>query len=86
MQRRAATSKSAADDRLHNPFSPVSGKCVYWRERLDEEERWDWRTKPGDMRVRCTCFIDGYVWDATGDTVAADCPRRDHCRYYIKMY
>jgi hypothetical protein len=74
------------EDRRYNPFTPVRGKCTYWRERVDEDERWDSRVKREDRKVFCSCFVEGYVWAATIDTVEADCPRRDHCRYYVKTY
>lgn len=72
------------DDRAYNPFAPVRGKCVYWREQIDDDELWDARIKLEDRSVRCSCFIEGYIWDATVASIELDCPRRDHCRYYIK--
>jgi hypothetical protein len=54
-------------------FSPVKGKCFYWREQLSD-----------DWGVRCTCFVEGDFWEFTVDTVPGDCPRRLHCRYYTK--
>jgi hypothetical protein len=65
-------------------FSPIRGKCNYWRENANEEDRWDTRVKADDKRVECTCFVEGMVWQTTASTVPSDCPERLHCRYYIK--
>jgi hypothetical protein len=64
----------------------IRGKCQYWRERMDEYDRWDPDIKPADKRVTCACFIEGKLWRATVSTLPGDCPDRDHCRYHILMY
>ena len=74
---------SDVEDRQYDPFAPVRGKCVYWREQLTEEDLWDLRIKPEDRGVRCSCFVEGYIWSTTVGSVEIDCPRADHCRYYI---
>jgi hypothetical protein len=67
-------------------FSPVRGKCHFWREQLDADDVYNTRVKKGDRRVRCSCFIEGRGWTYTIDTLAVDCPDRYHCRYYIHNY
>lgn len=72
------------EERTFNLFVPVRGKCTYWREQLNGEERWDTRIKSADRRVECTCFVEGDIWTVTVGTVPSDCPKRHHCRYYVK--
>ena len=65
-------------------YAPVRGKCMYWRERDNEDDRWDTSVKPDDKRVECSCFVEGMIWSVTTSTVPPDCPDRRHCRYYVK--
>jgi len=65
-------------------FSPIKGKCTYWRETLVEDDRFDSRVKKADKRVLCNCFVEGNTWPATVSTIPRDCPETYHCRYYIK--
>lgn len=65
-------------------FAPVKGKCLYWREALNDEERWSSRLKPDEKHVDCTCFVEGDVWRFVVPEVPADCPNKRACRYYIK--
>jgi hypothetical protein len=65
-------------------YSPIRGKCNYWRERPHEDDRWDMTVKAPDKRIECSCFVEGKVWYATASTIPPDCPERFHCRYYIK--
>lgn len=65
-------------------FSPIKRKCTYWRERPNEEDRFDSRVKKPDQRIECSCFIEGRMWPATASTIPSDCPERYRCRYYIK--
>jgi len=67
-----------------NGFVPIKGKCLYWREHLEEEDRYDSRLKKDDWRVQGTCFVDGDTWDFTASTIPPDCPLRRKCRYYIR--
>jgi hypothetical protein len=69
-----------------DPYSPVRGKCVWWREIPDVEDRFDINVKPADKRVECSCFIEGYQWTFTTAEVPAECPRDRQCRYYVKGY
>ena len=64
----------------------IRGKCQYWRERMDEYDRWDRDVRPADKRVTCSCFVEGRLWAVTVETPPADCPERDRCRYHIPMY
>jgi len=65
-------------------YAPIRGKCTYWRERANDDDRWESRIKRGDKRVTCSCFVEGTQWSVTESTVPSDCPERLHCRYYIK--
>lgn len=64
-------------------FSPIRGKCFYWREQLNVDDVYDTRVKKDERRVECSCFVEGDRWTYTASTVPADCPQRLHCRYYI---
>ena len=64
----------------------IRGKCLYWRERMDEYDRWDLDVKPRDKRVLCSCFVEGKLWQVTVATLPGDCPDSEHCRYHIPMY
>jgi hypothetical protein len=71
-------------EKAFNPFVPVRGKCVYWREKLNDEDRWDTRIKREDRHVECTCFVEGHVWTVTATTTPPDCPNATRCRYYVR--
>ncbi|MDP2402125.1 MAG: hypothetical protein Q8M66_09105 [Actinomycetota bacterium] len=65
-------------------FTPIKGKCTWWRETADAEERHNLRIKPEDVTVRCMCFVEGHYWSHRRADVPADCPESRRCRYYIK--
>lgn len=65
-------------------YSPVRGKCAFWREQPNDEDTWDLSVKPDDKRVTCTCFVEGDMWPATMSTIPKDCPNRFKCRYYVR--
>ena len=74
---------------LHQPpvfdgLSPVRGKCIFWRERLEEEDLFDGDVKPRNRRVHCVCFVEGDRWEATVSTVPDECPFGYRCRYHIR--
>lgn len=64
-------------------FSPVKGKCQFWREYPEEDDRYNTSIKFDNKRVRCSCWVDGDQWLVTNATIPADCPRKFECRYYI---
>lgn len=64
-------------------FSPIRGKCFYWREHMHDDDVYDVRLKKGERRIQCSCFVEGTLWTYTEDTTPADCPEKMHCRYYI---
>jgi hypothetical protein len=64
----------------------VVGKCHYWRECMNEDDRWDADIKYAAKRVRSTCFIEGTQWDSTTADLPADCPDSLTCRYYVKTW
>jgi hypothetical protein len=65
-------------------FAPVKGKCNWWREKLDEEDRFDTRLKRERHRVHCSCFVEGRGWEYVVEDLPEDCPESRRCRYYIK--
>jgi hypothetical protein len=67
-------------------YSPIRGKCVWWREVEDVEDRFDINVKPADKRVDCSCFVEGYQWVFPTIEVPPECPRCRGCRYYVKGY
>lgn len=67
-----------------DPFSPVKGKCTWWREVVIDEDLHNITIKQEDKRIRCTCFVEGYYWLHSYSEVPEDCPQIRHCRYYIK--
>jgi len=67
-----------------DPYTPIKGKCVWWREVANHEDLFDARLKDGQKRIECTCFVEGYRWDVVSAEVPDECPRSRMCRYYIK--
>lgn len=65
-------------------FSPINGKCRFWRESADVDDQYDTSIKKEDKRIICTCFVEGDMWVTPAKDTPADCPKRYHCRYYIK--
>ncbi len=65
-------------------FSPINGKCRFWRESAEVDDQYNTTIKKEDKRVRCTCFVEGDMWVTPAKDTPADCPKRYHCRYYIK--
>jgi len=65
-------------------FSPIRGKCTWWREMPHQEDAHNVRMKPAEKRITCSCFVEGDLWNFPGAEVPADCPKWRHCRYYIK--
>lgn len=65
-------------------FSPIRGKCRFWREQADIDDVYDTSLKKEDKRVVCTCFIEGDMWSMPTKDVPADCPKQYKCRYYVK--
>ena len=64
-------------------FSPIRGKCFYWREQPHYDDQYDPRVKQGQHRIVCSCFVEGDTWTYPEDDVPSDCPQKMHCRYYI---
>lgn len=67
-------------------YSPIRGKCVWWREVEDVEDRFDINVKSADKRVDCSCFIEGFQWVFPASEVPSECPQCRGCRYYVKGY
>jgi hypothetical protein len=69
-----------------DPYSPVRGKCVWWREVANLEDHWDSTVKPADKRYDCSCFVEGYQWSFVLAEIPAECPKANGCRYFVKGY
>jgi hypothetical protein len=67
-------------------YSPIRGKCVWWREVEDVEDRFDINVKQADKKVDCSCFIEGFQWVFPTSEVPPECPQCRGCRYYVKGY
>jgi hypothetical protein len=69
---------------MTNAYTPIKGKCIWWREFAVDEDLWDTRLKDGERRVYCSCFVEGKGWYNQRKNVPGNCPDNRHCRYYIK--
>jgi len=76
----------ATDRPLTDGFSPVRGKCLWWRERASDDDLYDVSVKHDDKRVTCSCFVEGKAWTHTMSTIPVDCSDARHCRYYIRHW
>jgi hypothetical protein len=65
-------------------YAPIKGKCIWWRERPDDDDLWDGRIAAGDKRVDCSCFVEGMGWTFRHADVPVDCPENRRCRYFIR--
>lgn len=70
--------------KVSDGFTPISGKCTWWRERAVEEDVWSPRLRAEEKRVNCSCFLEGYVWTVQRQEIASECPRNRMCKYYIR--
>jgi hypothetical protein len=67
-------------------YSPVRGKCVWWREVPNSEDRHNANVKPAEKRTECSCFVEGYRWTFVLAEIPLECPRSRECRYFVKGY
>ena len=65
-------------------YTPIRGKCTWWRERPDEEDAYNVRMKDDEKRWYCTCFVEGDLWIYKKAEIPSDCPNALKCRYFIK--
>lgn len=65
-------------------YTPIRGKCTWWREMPSDDDRWNTRIPESEKRVACTCFVEGRGWTFTRGSLPEDCPDNRHCRYYIR--
>lgn len=70
----------------YDGLSSVNGKCVYWRERMLDEDRWDTSVPLNGKRLRLHCFMEGKGWLVTVGELPSECPDRWRCRYYVRTY
>ena len=66
--------------------SPIRGKCVWWRETPNAEDRYDFDLKAPDKRTDCSCFVEGFMWTFKVSEVPNECPSSTSCRYFVKGY
>lgn len=69
---------------MSDGFTPIKGKCTWWRERPVDEDVFETRLKEEEKRVSCSCFVEGKGWVFPRCEVPKDCPDNRHCRYYIR--
>ena len=67
-----------------DPYAPIKGKCIWWREFPTQEDLWDVRLKESEKTVACSCFVEGKGWLFTRAEIPTECPDFRACRYYIK--
>lgn len=65
-------------------YSPIKGKCTWWREMPVDDDVYDTRVKDDQKRISCSCFVEGKGWVVPRAELPSDCPESRHCRYYIK--
>lgn len=69
---------------MSDGYTPVRGKCTWWREAPHPDDVYDVRLKEHEKRVVCSCHVEGKGWTFTRAELPSDCPESRHCRYYIK--
>lgn len=69
---------------MSDAYTPIKGKCTWWREMPVDDDVWDTRLREDQKRVYCSCFVEGTGWMHTRGDVPTDCPENKRCRYYIK--
>jgi len=67
-----------------NVYAPIKGKCVWWREFPNEEDRWDTGLRLEHKRVECICFVEGDMWEYRRSELPQDCPVARKCRYHVR--
>lgn len=65
-------------------YTPVKGKCTWWREVIVDDDQYNTSIKLPNKRVKCMCTIEGRGWTFLHSEVPSDCPDSRACRYYIK--
>jgi hypothetical protein len=72
------------NQRVSDGYTPIAGKCTWWRERPLDEDIWAYRLNEEQKRVTCSCFVEGYVWTVERADIPLDCERSRMCKYYIR--
>lgn len=72
------------EHQVSDAYTPIKGKCTWWRERPVDEDVYDVMLSEEQKRIACTCFIEGRGWTLQRGEVPSDCPENRHCRYYIR--
>ena len=67
-------------------YTPVKGKCTWWRESLHDDDVDNTTIKQPNKRVQCMCMVEGKGWTLIRSEVPTDCPDSRICRYYIKNW
>ena len=71
---------------IRDPNSAVRGKCVWWREKPNEEDAENSRLHASERRIDCSCFVEGFLWEFAIDDLPRECPEARKCRYYARGY
>lgn len=69
---------------MSDAYTPIKGKCTWWREMPVEDDVYDTHLREYERRVVCSCFVEGLSWTMPRSDVPNDCPENRKCRYYIK--
>ena len=65
-------------------YAPIKGKCTWWREFPNEEDRFNSSLSERERRVECVCFVEGDAWEYKLKDLPADCPFFRRCRYHVR--
>lgn len=71
---------------MSDGFTPIKGKCTWWRERLVDEDAYNPRIRDELKRFMCSCFVEGMGWTFGKAELPTDCPLTRSCRYWIRHY
>ncbi len=66
-------------------YTPIRGKCTWWRESADEDDEYNANVKVANKKVKCVCGVEGQGWTFIRADVPPNCPEAFRCRYYIKQ-
>lgn len=69
---------------MADAYTPIKGKCTWWREMSREDDIYDSRLTSEQKRVTCSCFVEGKGWVFERGELPSDCPDSKSCRYYIR--
>lgn len=71
---------------MSDGYTPIRGKCTWWRESAMDDDKYATRIKEEDKRWVCSCFVEGMGWTYKKSEIPADCSLAKHCRYWIRHF